>query len=341
MASLVPPQNNGLAQPIPEYDQLMAAMRSPVSSSSFSGLLYGNYGTGKTVCAVATIKRINDSRNIQKGIIVVETGSGADSLINHPDLLPFVRRIQFESYEQIMTLAAMIRGQIGEFANYNGIVLDEFSSMVDQENNRVHQARIDLQLMTKSEESAGENLPGSAPSWPSYKIAGNRSAVLWGNLIKVQDLHIIATAHERDVKTTKGDIIRIEPDITPASLKAIANEMHVIGRLEAHSVKTSVNDPLTYVREIQLSSTNFYVTKSRMNLGVDKFDVQYFPDAVANWLNSHSIAQSPNPVIEPVIQTATIEEPLATLPGIDLPAVDLPVLPPPSDELSTLFEQFT
>lgn len=302
----------------PTYEQLLASMSAPDTphQERLLAMFYGESGKGKTILAISTIVAINKAMGLNKGVILIETGSGGISLHNHPDLIPYVRRIQYESLEQIVTIGRLIREGAGEFEYYNGIVIDEYSSVARMETDRVHQERIRLDLLQQSERNDKAEL-NVTPTWPTYNATAVRMRRMLDDLSKANNLHIVLTCHEGYDKNKSAEIVKIKPRLSKAIEDVTVELMHVIGRLTAYTTKDAQGKP-TYIRTMNVHGTGAYVVKTRIPWDQMDIPTDVVPSWIANYISANSTVSEPAEISDNTVETEVEDEQVTENTEIDL-----------------------
>ena len=306
--------------------ELSAAMSaSPYVKKSFRGMLYGPSGAGKSHLAIQIMDEIIED---DKGILHIDTSENwvvKDSMnLKHG----FVH-LPFTFIEDLRLIAEGIAQKMGPFAHVGAVILDEASSMSEDDLDRLYEQRL-AGINASTIKMPALGVP-DAPDWADFRPALQRFRSMLTELSKVSGLHIILVAHERQDAVTKY----ISPSFSPMIGKKIKAPLHLVGRLTAKMVAKPGEEESQYVREIQIHPTTAVDAKSRLGYPNVKYDPTYLPAAIKEWLNSGAIeyvapditVADPSPMQEK-IQGLTISEVL------EVADVDLDDVVNPFDPIS-------
>lgn len=208
-------------------DQMREAPLLEEKVSRIKGCFYGDNGVGKTVGAVAAIRRIIGPDPI---IIFVDVNEGYDSLRNHKALKKNVKPIPFQSIEQLYVIAEAIFKRSPGFENVGGIVLDDADFMANIDLNYLWHKRV--------EEKADSKLDPDKPERPEYLKLGFRfTEVLEYVFSNTPDVHLMMTAHIGEKKTDDGKtVLKTFPGFNPALTKEIEGRLQFVGYMTANEL---------------------------------------------------------------------------------------------------------
>ena len=228
----------------------MAALLDTMSSgedfvSKFRGMLYGPSGVGKTVLGMQLAKKLLSGSG---KVLFIDTAQGFATLqLNDKwrHLITNTTRMQYKNLDQLKAVAKAIQNGAPNFTDYEVIVLDEGSSVAEQDLIQVSKYRT-AQDPDRKEEN--EN------TWPDRNIMYNRYRDMYYTL-SACDVHIITLSHE--VKDDKLNLTR--PSFGPKLYASIVEKMHVVGRVIASESNGQ------YKRTVQVKPTRTIVAKTRLD----------------------------------------------------------------------------
>lgn len=214
----------------------------------FSGLFYGDNGSGKTKLALEIAAAITQP---EKKILFVDTSAGWETAINHPGLADSLDGrlsiLPFEGEDMMNSLGEALRFNYGGFSDKFGcVILDESTSMAQQYLDVVVYAR-SKNMKDKEEDKA---------DWPDFNIAGNKWRKTCALFHGVMGLHVIHLGHVRSDKV-RG-VEKASPAYQPKVGNAIQRDLKMIGFC---SVGRDGDAP---VRQVQVVEDQFATAKTRI-----------------------------------------------------------------------------
>lgn len=263
-------------------DALARIMASAVDASekqsTFRGMLYGNDGTGKTVLTAQVMKSLVKPGDL---LLYIDTSEGYVSLRNIPGLSDGFKIVPFTTFEDLRILAKAIKDKVGPFANVKGIVLDELSKMVIIDANRVYEARVSGAYGDKEANLAKDQ---GVKEGRDYMFALERFQKVWDELLDLRDVHLIATAHQKDRVDKQGNIIGIEPNLSPKIGKHAREMLHLVAHITSRIVK-DVNDlkATAYERTAQVHPSVSVLAKCRLPIKTTSIPAASLPDIIGEW----------------------------------------------------------
>ncbi len=291
--------------------ELEAAMSASVNDKkSFRGAIYGPSGAGKSDLAIEIMDKIVAP---DMGILIVDTSENWVVLGNRIErgLTPdhTFMHLPFTYIEDIRIMSEGIASGAGMLGHIGGIILDEASSMSEDDLDRFYeQRRAGIEAGTLKTPSDG--IPDT-PDWADYRPALQRFRSMITQLSRIQGLHIILVAHEKQDSKTKY----ISPSFSPMIGKKIKEPLHLVGRLIAKITTKPGEENASYVREIQIHPTLGVDAKSRLGVQAVRFDAGYLAQGIKDWLGAGAvesdseevIAKDPSPMQEVVANMTTAE----------------------------------
>lgn len=232
-------------------------------------MLYGNSGAGKTVLGITIAQKITRQ---DKDIIYVDFKEGWVSLLNHdPKLRSRVRRIVYKGFSQLEAIVDAIEIKHGSFANVGAIVLDEHTSMFQD----------DMELLTRTRAKSDKEKDPDTPTWPDMNTSGIRTRRNLNKLLSLK-VHVILLCHERDDKDKKGVVVT-GPAYLPKLSPRIREPLHFAGRCVADIAEGGQGG--RYRRSVQCHPSRTIVAKSRIG-GLEVFESHgKLVEKIAGWLN--------------------------------------------------------
>lgn len=245
--------------------------------AQFSGLFYGDNGSGKTKLALEIAVAITGT---DKKILFVDTSAGWETAVNHPDLAAALDGrlsiLPFEGEDMMNSLGEALRYNYGGFADKFGcVILDESTSMAQHYLDVVVHGR-SLKMKDKEEDKA---------DWPDYNIAGNKWRKTCALFHGVLGLHIIHLCHVRSDKV-RG-VEKASPAYQPKVGQAIQRDLKMIGFC---AVSREGDVP---VRTVQVVEDQFATAKTRI-----QYDGKELPPVVKQESIVKAIKQRYAPSIE-------------------------------------------
>lgn len=263
-----------------DYERLRKRM-SPVSTAvtAARGVIYGVRGTGKSVLAAQIMQAVCPEG---KGILHIDTGENWSTWRNHPDInrKKFLT-IPWSGMEDLTLVIQMVLEGTEEFGYIGAIIFDEFSTMVKDDTDVMHAARVGMRI--DGSVPSGESL---VPEWPDYNAVMVRWRRILNMMSKIPNLHYIYLAHESDRKAKVGrDLITTGwgPSIQAGINAKIQEDVTFVGRLTSEEKKVA-SDPkqVSYVRELQVKPANKYEGKTR--IASDRLRIP--AEEVVLWINT-------------------------------------------------------
>mgnify|MGYP001026586766 CR=1 FL=1 len=244
--------------PVPSMLDRMTALGASAdedlefTKKNLKAMLYGRSGKGKTVLATALAQTITPS---EQTICYVDSFEGWVSLDNHEGLKDRVRRFRYGGFSQLEMLADAIRqGLVDEknkinYGQFGTIILDEFSTMVDQ----------DLALITRHRASQDGEKDPDTPTWPDQNTSIRRTNNVLAPLLKL-NLNVILVAHYREDKI--NNLVTLSPAFLPKAQPKIKEPLHLVAYVDATAVQGS--QEAQYVRSVQVHPTAAVDAKCRL-----------------------------------------------------------------------------
>lgn len=254
--------------------EIMESMAAP-DNKQFKAMLYSPFGTGKTTLGLQILDKIVPDDKI---ILHVDTSDNKDVIpdagISHP-----VQPVRFTTIEDLrLVTEAMIEGQ-DPWSRVGGILMDEASTMVEEDLDRVYESR-KAHIESGKIRMPADGVP-LTPDWADYRPALTRFRSMLANLYDIPNMHIILIAHE-DTKMNGTNLLEIRPNMPPKTLQALARPLHLLGRVSA-TVGQDFKGVAEYQRDIQIHPVKKVVAKSKIGISSVKFNAEELPDLVHQW----------------------------------------------------------
>jgi hypothetical protein len=232
-----------------------------------------------------------------KTILYVDSAEGWVSLENHPQLK---KRTLFMPYTNFRAFEAIANAHIADKApwgNVGCIVLDEASSMATSD--------LDAVVRQKASENAGKD--PDTPTQPDYNTSTNRVRKYLGELIKLQDVHVILISH---VRKDKDNMSRetIGPNFLPKLSIHLRGTQHLVAYMSGDEM-TNEEGGTRYVRTFQVHPTTRIIAKTRIGGLEPVVTANDLIKKVKEWLDGKEetvVEPEPAPIIESV--TPILEE---------------------------------
>lgn len=259
----------------------------------FKGLLYSNYGAGKTTLALKILDQIVPD---DKVILMIDTSDNKDVVpqagINHR-VIP----LTFTTIEDLRLITeAMIEGVDG-WASVGGILIDEASTSAEEDIDRVYESRKNA-IQSGQMKMPKDGIP-ITPDWSDYRPALIRYRTMLADLYDLPNMHVIMCAHEHQ-QMDGTNLIEIRPNIPNKTMQAIARPLHMIGRVSANVSKDMGTGHAVYERKVQIHPLAKVVAKSRLGVPDVTFDANYLPALIKQWLDAGANEVEQEPIPEPV-----------------------------------------
>src|SRR5947209_9211116 len=189
-------------------------LENETSAKTLKALIYGASGVGKTVQSIALAQAITPPG---KTIVYCDSGNGWVSLDNHPELKTRVHRLQDGMITTLEGVANLIQRKAGVFADVGCVIVDEYSTIVDN----------DLSLIVKERAAKDDTKDPDTPTQPDYNTSKNRGVKYANQLFLLKGVHVILVAHERADKDSRN-ILQISPLFNPKLGSRIREAVHLV-----------------------------------------------------------------------------------------------------------------
>jgi len=226
------------------------------------GLLYGDFGIGKTTLAGQIIKAIGGKA------MMVTTDSAWTVLQNDPEVADNIYRWAFDSFAQIRLMVEAHEEGIEPYASCRTLLWDTLSTSVDTM----------LRQTVANKKFLNQQVDPELEGYPHYRLVANalKETV---NTIKKSDLHVIYTAHMREPndndKAKKRFAIR--PNAPEASFNVVAQEANLIGWLSRENRGKEI--------QIQFEPTIQETAKSQIpTIQQTTYPVTQVPELIKKWI---------------------------------------------------------
>lgn len=244
----------------------MTAMSDTEIDKDFIGMIYGAWGTGKTIAAMQLAQELTDG----SGILYLDSADGWVSLDDMDDLKQDVTYLPLSDAKDLAAIADALAKRDKGFEHYDVLVVDELSSVSGEV--------IEDAVRSRTGVKRGEILPEYEGA--DYGVATQIVASLVRTLKKTRNLNIIFVAHDREKVANKVTVHA--PQFTPLLNQEIQKLMHVTGYL---STKVTERKGVpTYERTIQSWPTAFVAAKNRLSGMPYRTDVDTWVNVIADWV---------------------------------------------------------
>lgn len=276
---------------------------------------YGDPGSHKTV---ETMKMVKGILRPDQKVVYVDSGKGWVSLMNHPELMHNVKRIQFTKWEQFDTLRDFLANpEYRKATNIGAVVFDEFNRMQDMDIMRLTKGRA-----AQNNSDDGKRLAGSkwqykdpyTPQWPEYNTSKQRMVDLMTSLLTIPDMHVFFVCHTRIDRDTK----LVVPDFPKGAGSVFLSLVHSCYYFSKQEVTQNGKTGIAY--PIETFGGSMTVSKNRIGTLPQKvYSGQVIAEHYLEWAKSHRkdevipgevVEEAPAPEIEaPVNPEPKVSEP--------------------------------
>lgn len=214
----------------------------------FSGMYYGDNGSGKTKLALETAVVLTPP---DKKVLFVDTSSGWETINNHPELADKLRGrlsiLPYDGEDQLNTLANALIANQGNFSSTFGtVIVDESTAM----------AQNYLDVVTDYRASKDKAKEADKPDWPDFNIAGNKWRKTCTLFLRARGVHVIHVGHFRSDKVQ--GVQKVSPSFQPAVGNDIQREWKLIAWCEVKS------DGDKFERTVRVHGDQFVTAKCRI-----------------------------------------------------------------------------
>lgn len=232
--------------------QALQASEQPLSEvePSFKAVIYGPIGSGKTYGAFDMAMKLTD-----KEIIYVDYAEGWTAVRQHPDFKTIearTRRFMYGGMGQLELLAEAVKTKAKGYENVGVIVLDEYSSMVD---NSLEQ------VVTKMHKENPGKYDEVLPEWPHF----NRNKLICTKVHRalnhIPGTHVIYLAHAKERVEQDTGKSYVEPNFNPSYGANFLQDLQLVGFMTAEVRQEK------YTRKIQVQPERRVAAKNRLGLG--------------------------------------------------------------------------
>jgi hypothetical protein len=277
----------------------MTAMGDTTIDKDFIGMLYGAFGTGKTIAAMKLAQELTSG----SGILYLDSADGWVSLEPFPELKQDTTYYPLSSATDLAAIADALAKRAPGFEFFDVLVVDELSSVAGEVLEDANRSRTGVKRGDILEETIGED----------DGVATQIVTSLVRTLKKTRNLHIIFVAHDREKVVNKVTVH--SPQFSPLLNSEIQKLMHVTGYMS--SKVTERKGKPTYERTIQSWPTAFVAAKNRLGEMPFKTDVDTWVNVIADWALGGDPLQEPNETPE------LSEDDLVNVPEDDVQDMDV------------------
>ena len=248
----------------------ISEMSHDSSDVDFFGMIYSEFGMGKTVTTVALAQQLRGEGDI----LFCDSSDGWVSLQEFPDLMDGVDRFRVADPADLIVVANGISAgklKSKRKKKFTVVVIDESSSVFDM--------MLESYLREKHGLGADDPLPEA-----EGKEYGPPTAAFESLLRKFHDasgVHVILTAHAREIGETK----ELRPSFPPKAYAVAMRKLHVCAALSAKR-KRVAGGKTVYERSVQLLPSAAVSAKSRIPGSPLKCDPIEFIELVSGWVGS-------------------------------------------------------
>ena len=290
------------SQPLPVQSFDVATLLGSMTSmedekAEFVGGIYGPAGAGKTTASMELAQRITPP---DKKILYIFTNKGWSSLKNYPKLMERVKKMPFESFDQLKAVTAMLKNkQYRDKLGIGTVVLDEFNTMFDLDIEAICNHR---HIQKKAE---GKYKDPDTPEWPEYNTAKMHMQNILNDVLETPDINFIFICHPRFQKKTGY----IEPDFFEKASQSFMRVMHSLYYLSSTEKEGKMQVT------IQLHGNDQVCAKNRIGgLGFYANSVKEIADAYHKWSNAGTGLKEPEAVANNSPQSEQVTQSIEAAP---------------------------
>lgn len=265
--------------------QALQASEQPLSEvePSFKALIYGQIGAGKTYAAFDIAMKLTP-----KQIIYVDYAEGWTAVRQHEqfnEIKNRTRRFQYSSMGQLEALAEAIKSGAKGFENIGAIILDEYSSMVDNSLEAV---------VTKLYKENPSKYDEVLPEWPHF----NRNKLICTKIHRllnhIPGTHVIYLAHAKSrVEQDTGKEF-LEPNFNPSYGANFLQDLQLVGMMTAEVRQEK------YTRKIQVQPERRVAAKNRLGLSTFTSPIK-LADAALEFIGGKETPEDKSNKIQPIV----------------------------------------
>ena len=282
-----------------QLDELLGLMTDPLAedSQNVTGIIYGDNGGGKTITAIRLAKAILDAnrKSPDDFVLFIDAVNAWRSLKNHPELQGNVERVPYQGKVQLDTLnmaleaasAGSTNPQIEKFKRIRVVILDEASSMTDQDGDVVLAA-------------GAANDSSKDPDILTQPDMGKTTERMRRTITKLlkQDISVIMVCHQRQDEDKNVGYKVIRPRFMPKFSGTVREGLDFVAHMTAAPEQR--DGTVTYVRKLQCNPTKTVVAKTRVGgLGLYATPEVFVP-TVVEWMKGNGKDNDTNVVINDV-----------------------------------------
>lgn len=220
---------------------------------TFKGLLYGGIGAGKTYTTMIIAHKITP---LGKRILYVDYAEGWTAIKDVDQIVARSTRYQFDSLSQLEYLAEAIADRAPGFDDVGTVVLDEYSSMVDNNLEKI--------VNELHKEDPGKH-DKYMPEWPHFNRNKIQASRVHRRFSRIPGVNVLYIAHVKERVEQASGLAYVEPNFNPSYGKDFLQDLQLVGLMTAKVQSDK------YTRKIQVQPEKRVAAKNR--LGFDKTQV--------------------------------------------------------------------
>lgn len=241
---------------------------------TFKAIIYGGVGVGKSYLAMRIAQTITPKN---KQIMYIDYAEGWTAVKN-TELEKRTDRFQYDSIGQLQAIAQALSEKAEGFENYGCIVIDEYTSMMQETLQRSTEYMHNKNPKTQTDDIV--------PEWPAYRRNEILGAKVHETINHIKGVNVIYVGHKKDRVETESQLAYTHPNFNPGYGDLFYQDLQLIGYMEA-SVKKN-----EYSRRIQAQPEKRVTAKNR--LGLDTFtDPDTLVEACKNFVDFNMQEETP------------------------------------------------
>ncbi len=260
------------------------ALSESAEDKNLFAMIYSEFGMGKTTTAMGIAQQLRGDKHI----LFCDSSDGWTSLEEFPVLMEGADRLQVKDPADLAVIAeGFKKGQLQK--TYSVVVIDEASSIFYQIIEDYSR-----ELFGLSEDDMLKPIEGRDYAPPTSAFIS-----ILKKIHEADDVHLIITAHSRDV--TEDGRKEMRPSFSPTAYREVMRRVQVCAALSVKTKPVPGTKNRVTERTLQLRPTANVAAKTRIPGSPTTVEVGEFLGLVSEWLDSGSFGEEPQDSFEPLI----------------------------------------